>query len=399
MTRPPLEGKVEDESTLDHDEPSKLDLVGELAVSEDTYDDDGTGGDAFGDAPIDDETPVDDFVGLPGGDGDPGIDTQGEEPMDDTTLPPDASGIDDDEADTPTDAISMEGLDEEITLPPGPDDDADDGGPSGERRQELWRGGAEQLGSRRLTRRTSAVALIAASAALLFAPVAHGTDKFLQMMSPTELEHAPSQKYARLSREDAVAELKTRGIGFDEVPAERAPGVIAPVRLTSRLSGVLVHGMLKGAAAETTPFEIVDARLALAISDFARLLAANDIDDLTHFSMYRPGRAAKPGILPSEGQATSRHPAGLAIDVAFLRKKDGTTLRVDKHFGGKIGGKTCGEGAVMADTDEARQIRKLVCDAADQRLFTYVLSPNYNSAHRDHLHMEIKAGVKWMLVH
>ena len=238
-----------------------------------------------------------------------------------------------------------------------------------------------------------------ASSALLVAPVASGTDRFLVMMSPAELERAPSQRYAKMTREAALAELTTRGIGFDEVPAERASGVVAPIRLTSKLSGVSVHGMLTGAAAASTPFEIVDARLALSLSDFAQVLAANDVDDVTHFSMYRPGRAPKPGILPSEGQATSRHPAGLAIDVAFLKKRDGSTLRVDKHFGGKIGGKTCGDGATLAEGDEPRQLRKIVCEAAEQRLFTYVLSPNYNAAHRDHLHMEIKAGVKWMLVH
>lgn len=219
------------------------------------------------------------------------------------------------------------------------------------------------------------------------------------MLSPGELERAPSQRYARLTRDAALAELTARGVGFDEVPAEQAAGVVAPVRLTSRLSGVHVHGMLTGAAAQRTPFEIVDARLLLALSDFARVLAAHDVVEVTHFSMYRPSRSPKPGVLPSAGQATSRHPAGLAIDVASLHKRDGSVLRVDRHFGGALGGKTCGDGAAIADSDEARQLRRIVCDAADQRLFTYVLSPNYNAAHHDHLHMEIKAGVKWMLVH
>lgn len=247
-------------------------------------------------------------------------------------------------------------------------------------------------------RRTS-LALALVGGALLLSPAVSGADKFLVMLSPDELERAPSQRYARLSRDAALTELTSRGVSFDAVSADEASGVLAPVRLTSRLAGVHLRGMLTGAAARRSPFEIVDARLLLALSDFARVLAAHDVVEVTHFSMYRPARAPKPGVLPSAGQATSRHPAGLAIDVAALHKRDGSVLRVDRHFGGAIGGKTCGDGAALADTPEARELRRIVCDAADQRLFTYVLSPNYNAAHRDHLHLELKAGVRWMLVH
>lgn len=249
-----------------------------------------------------------------------------------------------------------------------------------------------------LGRRLS-VALCLSAGALSIAPAVRGADRFLLMLTPAELERAPSQRYARLSRDAALAELSARGVGFDVVPADEARGVLAPVRLSSRLSGVRVRGMLTGEAARRTPFEIVDARLLLALSDFAKVLAARDVVEVTHFSMYRPARAPKPGVLPSAGQATSRHPAGLAIDVATLHKRDGSELRVARDFGGALGGKTCGDGAALADTTAARELRAVVCEAADQRLFTYVLSPNYNAAHHDHLHMELKAGVRWMLVH
>jgi hypothetical protein len=59
----------------------------------------------------------------------------------------------------------------------------------------------------------------------------------------------------------------------------------------------------------------------------------------------------------------TRHPAGLAIDVGLLRKRDGRW------------------------------------ESADLGVFTYVLTPDYNPAHADHFHMEIKPGVKWFLYH
>ena len=95
----------------------------------------------------------------------------------------------------------------------------------------------------------------------------------------------------------------------------------------------------------------------------------------------------------------TRHPAGLAIDVAMLKKRDGQWISVARHFQGKIGAKTCGDGVRTADTPEARELRSIVCEANDLGVFTYVLTPNFNAAHFDHFHMEIKPTVKWFLYH
>lgn len=95
----------------------------------------------------------------------------------------------------------------------------------------------------------------------------------------------------------------------------------------------------------------------------------------------------------------SRHPAGLAIDVAMLRKKSGEWLNVATHFAGHIGARTCGAGVAVPTDPKAREMQAIVCEASDARVFTYVLTPNYNLAHRDHFHMEVKPGARWFLVH
>ncbi|WP_437830487.1 extensin family protein [Sorangium sp. So ce1153] len=95
----------------------------------------------------------------------------------------------------------------------------------------------------------------------------------------------------------------------------------------------------------------------------------------------------------------TRHPAGLAIDVGALKKRDGTWISVARHFHGRIGDKTCGDGAPQPELPEARELRSIVCEAADLGIFTYVLTPNFNAAHVDHYHMEIKPGVRWFLYH
>jgi hypothetical protein len=95
----------------------------------------------------------------------------------------------------------------------------------------------------------------------------------------------------------------------------------------------------------------------------------------------------------------TRHPAGLAIDVGLLHRRDGRWLSVQHDFQGRIGAKTCGDGAPMPQNPDARELRALVCESSDLGLFTYVLTPDYNAAHADHFHMEIKPGVRWFLYH
>jgi len=469
-------------------------------------------------------------------------------------------------------------------------------------------------------------AFVVAAAALRPAP-AQATSPFLVVPDPAVAEASPAYRYANMTNEEAFAELDRRQIPYQKV--DSTPGVRAPVRLTGRLRGVDFHSSLPVAQRATSMFEILDARLALTLDDFAAVLERHDIDEVVHYTMYRPnypqqghgahahpqarkvssgregqttlakpaasaarvhpaaklaveveepaaevekpaaevekpaaevekpaadgveksaGKGARPAeraapSLDSKGAAEpkqeaqdapqhgakekaeagapkaasvvthpaktrkklgskqarrttrpadkaapvagkpaapaaalaepgpaplangkgaalpaakkgaaapaakvkdaaapragakavpappasgksaaaqpaparvsaappkprgtwappgTRHPAGLAIDVGALRKRDGTWLRVDQHFHGSIGEKTCGDGARVPERPEARELRAIVCESSDLGIFTYVLTPNYNAAHADHYHMEIKPGVRWFLVH
>jgi D-alanyl-D-alanine dipeptidase len=289
----------------------------------------------------------------------------------------------------------------------------------------------------------------AAAAALLLPLAAQAFDPYLVTPSAATLDQSPAFRHANMSAEAALDELRSRGVLFQVEGAAR--GVQTPLRLTGRLHGVHVHSALPDAQRTTTPFEICDARLALALDDFASILEKHDIDEVIHFSMYRPAAPAlavrsvrPPGLVPSatelpplpapstdsegvspqklqpsssapqgpmariaparsaaagETAAPSRHPAGLAIDVAKLHKRGGEWLDVASHFSGHIGARTCGDGALMPADDKARELWSIICEALAGRVFTYVLTPNYNLAHRDHFHMEIKAGARWLLYH
>jgi hypothetical protein len=210
--------------------------------------------------------------------------------------------------------------------------------------------------------------------------------------APTDATTSPAYQYAALSQVDCEAELQKRGIGFQREPAR---GVLAPVRLTGPLQGIVFRTDLADAARATSPWELADCRLVLSLDDLAAILKQHDIVEVRHYSMYRPPPASWP-----EDRRGARHNGALALDAARFVGKDGSVLDVDKHFHGAIGAKTCGPGAEPRPaTPEAVKLRAILCEAVDRRLFNVVLTPNYNRPHKNHFHLEVTEGVKWFLVH
>jgi hypothetical protein len=351
----------------------------------------------------------------------------------------------------------------------------------------------------------SLTAALALGAALAVPSAAGAFSPYLVVPDAAVAEASPAYRYANMTDAEALAELDRRHVLYQRL--DPVPGVRAPIRLTSRLHGVYVHSSLPPDQRVTSIFEILDARLGLALDDFCAVLERHDIDEVVHFTMYRPNvaapghglpdeqahapagkpagarprpeaqagkgkPAAPPAAAPAPGKGAlpggkappsapakprsdgagrgdgtpqkaagskaavpvktaapgkagtvavkrvakrdvessglhqttwaapgTRHPAGLAIDVGLLHKRDGRWLNVARDFHGRIGARTCGEGAPMPESTEARELRALVCESADAGVFTYVLTPDYNAAHADHFHMEIKPSVKWFLYH
>ncbi len=202
----------------------------------------------------------------------------------------------------------------------------------------------------------------------------------------------PAYKYAHMTQDECEAELTARKITFTR---EQAKGVRAPVRVSGAIHGVVFHTDVAEAKRATSAWELADCRLVLALDDFAQILAAHDIVEVFHYSMYRP-----PGKSWPDDKIASRHAGALAIDAARFIKSDGKYLDVLKHFHGAIGARTCGDGAgPHPATPEAKELREILCDAVSQHLFNVVLTPNYNRPHRNHFHLEVTEGVTWFLVH
>lgn len=198
---------------------------------------------------------------------------------------------------------------------------------------------------------------------------------------------APATRYASLSHEGCAAELAARSI-VHEALAPRL-GIRSPVRLRGPLSGVTFRTLWPEVERARTSFEICDCRLVLALDDFAKLLRTYAIVDVMYFSAYRPPPA---GWSEPEGL---RHEGGLAIDIGYFRKADGSALNVEADFVPRPHERICAPGNPPPPRDatmSAIELRKIACDAAAAQLFHLALTPAYDRVHRDHFHLEVTPG-------
>ena len=231
---------------------------------------------------------------------------------------------------------------------------------------------------------SSAKRVLPLVAVLVCAPTAQAGNPFVEV--PADYASTPAHTYAQLDAPSCYQTLEDRGIAYERATA--GPLVDAPVRLTGSLHDVTfthVHPRANGA--------VLDCRLLLALDDFSVLLREHEVTQVGFVAAYRPDRTgkAKPG---------RRHPAGLAMDIAWFERDDGARLVVDSDYVGRVGAKTCGLRAQQppAGNEHAAAIRSLVCDTAKERLFHLFLTPNYNRDHHDHVHVEVRRDVQWFLV-
>jgi hypothetical protein len=208
---------------------------------------------------------------------------------------------------------------------------------------------------------------------------------------------APNMIYAAMDGAVCERELTKRGIAFEKNEADRAaaPGVVTPLRLKGPLHGVTIRSGLPAAERAKAALEIFDCRLVLALDDFAAMVATHDVVEMLHLSAYRSRKNG--GCTPRyDGK---QHCAALAVDIAQFKKKDGSTLVVDRDFKGKVGMKTCTAAVRKAARDAASaELWGFVCDAAERAIFNVVLTPNFNKQHKNHFHVEITPDAAWMLV-
>jgi hypothetical protein len=83
----------------------------------------------------------------------------------------------------------------------------------------------------------------------------------------------------------------------------------------------------------------------------------------------------------------------MALDVGILERDDGTRWDVARDFPKQLGRPPCEARQAEPEAGSGEELRALVCDLAVSGLFSVVLTPNYNEAHHDHVHVELNPHV------
>lgn len=208
-------------------------------------------------------------------------------------------------------------------------------------------------------------------------------------------ENRPSATYAAMGKRACLDAVAARKIKVVEVA--KARGVRMPVRLDGPIRGVTFRTDAPAIERASSASEVIDCRLVLALDDLAKVLVAHGIDEARFASAWRPAKGGR-----STDRPRIRHGGALAMDVTRLGKKlaPGETQRrwltIATDFRGSIGEKVCAAPAPKLP-EAARELRAIACETRDRKAFTAILTPAYDRAHRDHLHVEIRPGAGWSL--
>jgi hypothetical protein len=219
-------------------------------------------------------------------------------------------------------------------------------------------------------------------------PAPAPSQPFTAPLPPREsLPKSSATRLANLSPGQCSAELRRRGIKSKRA-GRAAPGVATPLRLDAVLRGV--RFVTPG---QKSVYGILDCRLALALDELAQVLAQRGVVEVHVDNMYRP-KAKLPGR-----HKPSQHSYGLAVDIYGFTLDSGKKLEVEADWQGDIGSPPCGpDSCVQGDRDESVTLRNVFCDVARSGVFHHLLTPSYDAAHKNHLHLDIKRGSRELLV-
>lgn len=164
-----------------------------------------------------------------------------------------------------------------------------------------------------------------------------------------------------------------------------SPGVMDPVTAVMPINGMPFRS---GGALRTKMFG--DCSIIKSLAEAAPMLRAKQIVEVTDLGVYNYRCIGNTGTPPNCPNGISQHAYGNAIDLAVFKDAAGVTYNVTTDFViDPAPEKTC-----TAATEPGKDafLHELICGLKAAKLWNIVLTPNYNADHRDHFHVDLKAG-------
>ncbi len=169
-----------------------------------------------------------------------------------------------------------------------------------------------------------------------------------------------------------TAELDARKVHWKRA---RRPGIANAVEVTGPLGGVTL-------TSSDQPL-VIDCSLAVSLDEAGRYLRGLGLDRAAFSSAFAQRNVRNTN-------QPSKHSYGLAIDLHTFTSsdRDTGTLRVDRDYEQGLGDEVDCVG--RPQTTAGATLKILQCQLVRSGLFYLVLSPDYDSDHRDHFHLEVK---------
>lgn len=180
---------------------------------------------------------------------------------------------------------------------------------------------------------------------------------------------AAQAAHADDKRASCYDELEARHVGFKKT---KKPGIANAIEVTGTLGGVDVVG--EGSL-------VIDCSLAVSLDEAGRYMRALGIEKAVFASAY--SRRNVRGT-----NHPSKHSYGLAIDVSGFSGADLGAMRIARDYEQGLGDAVDCVGIPM--TQAGAVLKVLQCQLVRSGLFHLVLSPDYDDAHHDHFHLEVK---------
>lgn len=187
----------------------------------------------------------------------------------------------------------------------------------------------------------------------------------------------------KLSESDCFALLDKYEVGYQRL--EKTGEVQFPIQLTSPIRGISYKH-----TGNSDKFSVMDCRLAAALVGMVPVFEKYGVTTVNHMRAHSPGAR-----IGGRGNVSGHHYA-LALDIASVVTEGGETYEIVSDWKDRRRGAEVCE-TQDGDSDKQRYLRNFICDTAKEDLFHWLLTPHYNKAHHDHLHIEIRDGVDYVL--
>lgn len=182
---------------------------------------------------------------------------------------------------------------------------------------------------------------------------------------------APEEVFA--VTEACMQVLREAGVEVERAD-DRDDGGFCVVRGAVRITGGAVTPLAPGGLVMQCPlavrYVIWDRQVLQPAAEAAFGVGVSRVENYGSYACRRIYNSTDAASRPSE------HARANALDVAAVRLEDGRTVSVAGDWTGE--GRSGAEGAAFL-----HRIRDGAC-----RVFATVLTPDYNAAHRDHLHLD-----------